>query len=126
MFIFKRAEANEASSKTITPISTNEREKTMFVDTGVPPVHPLTLDNASNTANSSPRGAPGAPQSHMKSMIGDDKLVTLILCATVAFGFATNNIKPRRGALIWEDNYNTLNKTTWKHLITGWEYFNCP
>ncbi len=33
------------------------------------------------------------------------KLVALIFCATVAFGF-NNVLKPRRGALIWEDNFD--------------------
>jgi len=46
-------------------------------------------------------------------------LTATILALTVALGFAAN-VKPRRGALIWEDNFNSFDKSTWKHLITGW------
>lgn len=54
------------------------------------------------------------------------KFVFLILFAFLTLiGLASTanyNIKPRKGALIWEDNFGSLNKSTWKHLITGWVY----
>lgn len=33
---------------------------------------------------------------------------------------ATLRSSEARGPLVWQDDFNTLNTASWKHLITGW------
>lgn len=82
LFFIKKAEEKEGSSKEIVPTSTNEKEKIMSVETGVglPPSLQLISDNP-NTAKSGPSRVSETSQSHMKSLISDDKnSQTVIIC----------------------------------------------
>ena len=49
----------------------------------------------------------------------------LLIVGLMLQGFAASPSKtpewdPRRGKLIFEDNFDTLNTSTWLHLITSW------
>ena len=62
----------------------------------------------------------------MKSMLNNTPCLLLLLVAglmlQVAVGAPTNTPEwdSRRGKLIFEDNFDTLNTSTWLHLITSW------